>query len=369
MAGVRPFVRDDIPAVGDLFIEIFRKGGRVRRAALLDYFERVYFESPWYDSAIPSLVYEDRAGSPAGFFGVLPRPMRLHGKSLRAAVPGNLMIRPDGGTRGDALAALALVKEFLRGDQDLSFTDTASEDSRKLWERCGGTTVRLYSLRWVRPIRPFAFGLDSFVRKGSRIRSAAALTKPLCSLADLALRGMRGGPFGHGKPSCRTEPLQIEQIIERLSRLPHYSLVPHYEPTTFAWLLEMAASKRGHGELRSAMVVSDTGTLLGWFVYFLNTGGTCEVLQIVADTHTIDRVFGSLLEDAGRNGANALAGRLDPLFMNALSGSHCAFRFGQWALAHARDPRALEPFQTGYALFSGLEGEQWTRFVGDAFED
>ena len=47
MGRVRPLSRDDIPEVGDLFIQVFRQGARPSRERVLEYFEQVYFENPY----------------------------------------------------------------------------------------------------------------------------------------------------------------------------------------------------------------------------------------------------------------------------------------------------------------------------------
>ena len=368
MGRVRPLSRDDIPEVGDLFIQVFRPGARPSRERVLEYFEQVYFENPWYDPEIPSLVYDDGVGGLIGFLGVVARPMRLHRRPLRAAIPGSLMVRPGPPERTDPFAPLALVREFLQGQQDLALTDTASEDSRKIWERCGGVTSRLYSFRWLRPIRPFALALDTLRHRGGA-RAAAALARPLCRIADVAIRRTRIGPFRCAEHGCRVEELRVENAVERFSNLTHHSLVPAYDEATLDWLLRMAASKRGHGKLRSALVRDGSGSVLGWYIYYLKAGATSEVLQIVANPYTIDRVFSCLLEEAVRGGTNALVGRLDPLFMQELSRRHCLIRPAEWVLVHARDARILDPFRTGEALFTGLEGERWMRFMGDSFED
>ncbi len=56
---IRPFVKADIPQVADLCEKVF--GGRERATpqTLRAYFEAVFFNSPWYDDALPSLVYQD----------------------------------------------------------------------------------------------------------------------------------------------------------------------------------------------------------------------------------------------------------------------------------------------------------------------
>src|SRR5438046_196924 len=43
------------------------------------YFERIFFQNPWVDADLPSLVYEDETGRVGGFVGVVPRRMLFLG--------------------------------------------------------------------------------------------------------------------------------------------------------------------------------------------------------------------------------------------------------------------------------------------------
>ena len=55
---IRPFVKAAIPQVADLREKVF--GCRESRPQTLRaYFEAVFYISPWYDDALPSLVYQD----------------------------------------------------------------------------------------------------------------------------------------------------------------------------------------------------------------------------------------------------------------------------------------------------------------------
>src|SRR5690606_5035272 len=80
----------------------------------------------------------------------------------------------------DPLAGARLLKGFLDGPQDISFSETASEVSAQLWTRLRGVALPSYSLEWVRIIRPAGFA----VGVASRRSSLAGLFSPLARVVD-----------------------------------------------------------------------------------------------------------------------------------------------------------------------------------------
>ncbi len=365
MQRIRPFVSEDIPQVGDLFIAIFRSDQNVRRRSVLDYFEEVYFQNPWREADLPCLVYEGGKGEILGFFGVVPRRMTLNGQSILAAVGGNLMVRPDRSGKRNAFATIELIRRFMAGKQDLAITDTGADPTRRIWERVGGYTARLYSLHWSRPIRRLAYRLAAH-RKLSPI---LGLMRRCSSMANTALAPLRPPWMDTVPPGCCTQTLSIDELLQGLADVqPYYSLQPDYERESLSWLLEMAAGKKGHGELKRTEVRESSGRRLGWYIYYLNSSGTSRVLQLAARHNAIDRVFGCLVAEARRAGTDALTGRLDPRFMGELTRQGCALSANSWVLAHAKNPYLLDPLRNGDAFFTGLEGEWWMRFMEDSFE-
>ncbi len=80
-------------AVADLRRRTFRFSRWDSAEALQAYLKTAFLENPWYDEELPSLVYEESPGKIAGFLGVVPRPMVMHGKAIRAAVTTQFIIR------------------------------------------------------------------------------------------------------------------------------------------------------------------------------------------------------------------------------------------------------------------------------------
>ena len=154
---IRPFTPDDIPEVVDLHKRVF-PGNSFSPGELEVHFRRLFFENPWYDADLPSLVYQEQGDKICGFYGVIPRRMRMKGRPIRAAVSSQFMVDPSVRNR---LAAVELQSAFFAGPQDLSFTDGANEASRKIWEGLGGLTAFPYSVHWTRLLRPTRYFLGS----------------------------------------------------------------------------------------------------------------------------------------------------------------------------------------------------------------
>ena len=179
MDRIRAFRRDDIPQVLGLFRTAFLEGGKSVPAGLDTYFERVFFESPWYDEDLPSYVHLDAGGSIIAFVGVQPRPLVLRGRRLRAAVATKLMASP----AADPLAAVRLLSRAFAGPQDVLLSDLSTDAGRRIWEGLGGATALLFSLQWQRPVRPARHSLAWLHSRGVPGVITHCL-RPLGSVAD-----------------------------------------------------------------------------------------------------------------------------------------------------------------------------------------
>ena len=143
MATIRIFAEEDVPAAAALFGRVFSDIRWPSPAACESSFREVLFHNPWRDPELPSWVAEED-GRITGFAGVVPRRMALRGRPIRVAVGIHFMVDPD---RRHSLTALQLLKACFSGPQDLYLADAASDLSRHLWIRLGGTASLLYSLQ------------------------------------------------------------------------------------------------------------------------------------------------------------------------------------------------------------------------------
>ena len=354
MAAVRPFSPGDIPAVVQLFSRVYPDARWNSHGECEAYFHHIFFASPWTDPALPAWVAMDGARA-AGFIGVMPRPMRLRGRTLQAAVVTQLMVEQD---KRHGMVAAQLLRKALAGAQDLTISDGANETSRKMWEALGGLTSTLYSLQWRRLLRPLQSTLQRI--RSPHGRAAALLATPVAYLADAYAayhRSMR-------RPSSlREEPLHAATLLDGLASLErHFALSPQYNIEALEWLLGEARAKRRHGELQSRVLRDGGGAIVGWYLYYVN-GGTSKVLQLHAQQGAERAVLDHLFQDAWRRGSTAIEGRMEPRLARFLGERHCLFHStSMYALIQAREPQSLAALARGDAFFSRLEGEWWMRF-------
>lgn len=357
MAHIRPFTPADIPQVATLHRKVFRTADRADSdpRTYHAYFRRVFLDTPASDIEIPSLVYEDGDGKVLGFLGVVPRRMTVNGQHFRAAISSQFIVDP---ACRAGFVAVGLAKAFLNGRQDLSISDEASDISRKIWEGLGGTTSLWHSMRWTRPLRPARFAL-SFLRERYGMAPFAAAAEPFARLSDaIAARLARGRLYQDLPESSRQDEL-CETVF--LSLLPGFAgdrnLRMEYDARTYRWLIDLARQRRAGGHLCTA-IVRKTHTVMGWYVFHIGSDRTADVLQIAADPSTMPYVLDHLFAHAAKEGAIALAGRLEPRFLQSLSDKHCVFHLrGPWVLVNAKRPDLLRSFQAGDTFFSRFDGE------------
>ena len=355
MGMIRPFVRGDIPAAAALYERVARSGSHSPPSGLVDYFARTFFDYPWADTEIPSLVYEEDDGSIAGFLGSSVRRLVFDGRPIRLGVSGQLVTDP--GVRNRAVGAF-LMKAYMNGPQDLTVTDTASGTVRRIWEGIGGEAFAIGCLGWVRVFRPARLGADVLERRQARPRLARA-GQPLWSGADAAL-GLLARPVLRPPPTQRgeTEPLLPETLAQHVAAVTRSLRVrPAYEDESFGrWLLTAIAEV---DPVVVARVVRVDGRVRGWYVY-VTRGAVAHVLQIASDERVRDDIVDHLLYDAWSRGAAGVQGRVEMSFLECLSSRRCVFHTsGYLSLIHSRDAALLHAVQSGRALLTRLEGEWW----------
>jgi hypothetical protein len=351
------FVEDDIARVADLHRRVFNTTEAVagsRFDAYDRYLRDVFLRPEVGDHPIQSLVCDAGQGAIVGFLGLVPRRMRFGRQPILAAVCSQFIV--DSARRGQT--GLLMLKRCFQGPQDVSITDEANDATRTIWEWCGGSTAMLYSLHWMRPIRPVQFMLALASRRERWQSIAGAATRAAARIADAGIARLLGG-----RP---TQGVRAELDLDTLSAwLPEFtrerSLGPDYDHASLQWVLGRA--RRAYDHLRAAWVRGADARPAGWYLFSVDRARIAHVVQIGARPHTIDLVLDHLFDDAARHGAAALSGRLDPAFAQHLSDRHCVFRAeGQWTLVHARRPEIVEAVQRGDAFLTRLEGEWCLRF-------
>lgn len=357
MAGVRPLATGDIPAVAQLFARVYPRTHWNSPAECEAYFHQMFFANPWVEERLPSWVAMEGARA-VGFIGVMPRPMRLRGRALQAAVVTQLMVEQQ---KRHGVIAAQLLRKALAGPQQLSISDGANESSRKMWEALGGLTSTLYSLQWRRLLRP----AQSALQRASSLhgRAAALIATPVAVLADAYAAHYRA----LRRPSGLIEqPLEAGALLDGLERAAQrVALSPRYDGASLDWLLKQAGAKRRHGELHACLLREPGGAIAGWFLYYANAA-TSKVLQLHANAGAEQAVLDHLFQHAWRRGATIIEGRMEPRLAHVLGQRHCLFQStSAFALIQSRDAEVLGALARGDAFFSRLEGEWWMRFNGE----
>jgi GNAT superfamily N-acetyltransferase len=370
MERVRVLMEEDLSQVATLHCKVnAQSNGRSSSQAVEGYFREILFGNPWYDIDLPSWVYEED-GKIIGVLGVIPRRMSFQGSSLRVAVGCQFFVDPD---RRNSLAAFQLLKKHLGGAHDVALADGANRRVRRLWQKLGGETLSFYNLHWVRPLRPARtllalYSRFQFARVGNSTPSSLAsrFGGVLCDVVDAAVAPLVPKPE---QPSgeLKEEQLDTASLLLCLSEFTtRFPFRPEYEVRDLRWLLDQAAAKRRHGPLQRVLLRDTRRGIVGWYLYYLNSTGLSEVLQIGAREGSIDDVLNHLFDHASRHGAAALHGRMEPRFMQALSDRYCVFHGGgSNVLFHSRNPAATAALLAGDGFLTRLEGEWWLRFVGE----
>ena len=354
MDTIRPFQRDDIPAVVALYQEVFPATERSGSDDLESYFDLAFFGSPLLDDDAASLVYRNSNGEVLGFLGVQPRRLTIRGRTLRAAVCTKFMVSRRAGVNA---AAVNMLRHIFHRSLDVVLADLANDPARRLWEGLGGRTVLLGGLYWNRALRP----VRSLVSRISRRRPFNLLTfatGPLADVSDrvaarLALHRLPGPVVGH-----RVEELDLEALVTALPAVcRERPLRPDYDVPSLKWLLQVMSDANPGKTLRKQLVRNAQGEIVGWFLYFLERGGESHVVQMAASKRSAEAVLQMLLADAWSQGSVGVSGRWDAAFVGPLSTQRCALNHGPSMLVHSKQPDVLDAVLSGEAFLSRLEGE------------
>jgi hypothetical protein len=299
-----------------------------------------------------SLVHEEEDGRITGFLGVVTRDFTLAGRQLRAALSSQFVVDPEARRK---LVGVALLREFLNGPQDFSFTDEANEPSRKLWEMLGGSTIHLYSTHWNAPIRPAEFLLSRKQLPSDILRLLAS--RAVC-IADAAFARARHAHLKQYTSCLDAQPLDTKVLAALVSKQTRFTLKPTYSADVVRGYL--------NDRTRGAVLFHSNGKVAGWYIYDLDGRGVGEVLQIGCSNDNAVNVLAHLFQQALHDGAIILYGRLEPHFSEALPEHVSVLSRRQYRmLVHSRDPRIIDAMHSGNAFISRLEGEWPVRFRPD----
>jgi hypothetical protein len=360
---IRPFAREDVPKVAELWLRsvTIRHGTGPAETALERlgaYFDKFYFENPWTEEKLPSYVLEHGNGQIGGFIGLTPRRLLLDGRPILAAVSSGIAVDP--GLRRNGVG-LALRQRSFEGPQQLLFTDGASAAGRRLWEHAGGTRCLLYGAVWTRSLRPCGQALGKAMRRWGR---PVKILAPVSRLIDAALIRSSFRTYRLPPHATRCIDGSAEDLIALRTRFEAQpALARIYESAELDWILKETALATNRGILETRIVQDGHGEPIGWYVYFAKSGGVSEVMQIGAAPARMGDVFSDLCHVARQAGATGISGQMDARYLDALIDAGCKFHFPCSFYLHSTNARILQAIHSGDTNLSRLDGEWWTRYA------
>jgi GNAT superfamily N-acetyltransferase len=322
---------------------------------LAEYFERTFFDCPWADPEIPSLVYEDDRGRILGFVGSHVRRLRLDGHSIRVACGGQLVVDPE--ARRRAVGA-DLFRAYFSGPQDATITDGATESVRRMWQACGGETASLKSIAWTRVLRPMRFGGDQVLGR-LKLPTLSRRLRPLWTALDWLTFGLVANHFRPPEPRGSEELLTPHALLEHAPLVTKsVSCYPDYDEPFLGWLFQEMEAVKSRGTLVRSLVRNDRGQVVGWYVYYLQRS-VSQVMQVAAKKGAAGHVLDHLFHHAYVNGVAAVRGRLEAPLLASLSRQRCFFSSEGGALIHSRAPALLGALLSSLCLLARMDGEWW----------
>jgi hypothetical protein len=353
---IRALERVDLPEVAELYELVARSGRSDPPPGLAPYFERTFLDQPWADPDIPSLVHTDPDGRIVAFQGSSVRRARFDGRPIRIACAGPLVAHPE--ARHQAVGAL-LVRAYLAGPQDLTITDGATLQMGSIWTLLGGDMAHLQCIHWTRVLRPWRFATDRLVRARAP-KFAARHSVPMAAVDALTTRSVKffSGPSA---ANVRPDELTPSALVEYLPLVAdRVRLHVAYDQPYLEWLWRELAEVSTRGTLIARLIREPDGErALGWYVYFLQPGGTAQVLQIAAADRAVGLVIDHLLHHAWAGGAAAVQGRVEPRLLQWLAQRRCLMTYAGESLVHSRDQEILGAIASGGSLLTRLDGEWW----------
>jgi hypothetical protein len=347
MADIRALEPSDVPAVAALLrahMPDWALDEEILAATMLD--------SPWRDEETPSLVALGDGGEVIGFVGAQPRRMRFDGREIRGVCLSDLIVDP--GHRSGAPGALLLTR-LLSGPQELSWSDSTTDDVARLWRTVEGHVDHPRSLEFMLVLKPGAWA-RSIVSAGVRRQRVGRNLAPVPVLpAHAAGRMLKRAAPDPVAAATESETASAAAIVAELPGPPAGArLAVDWDEAALANKLEMVSRLSDGLECR---IVHARGRAIGWYAYLLRPGGVSRVLHVAAAGRVAAPVLDDLIAHATDAGTAVLAGRAEPHLEAALRERMAALGYGPQPVIRARDPELAATLATGDAVLTALDGE------------
>lgn len=353
---IRPLSYTDIKGVAKLSRQAFPGSADLTLDYLKQTIEKLYEQERYNVPAILPLVSRNADGEVDGFLGVATNTFLYKKENILVANCYHLMA--DKGARA-GLVPMKLLKKFMSGPQDLSFADGSIDLTRKLWSRMGGEAVLGQSIYYKVPLRPTSFLLRPALKK------IATPLKNILHLSgratDAAAGTLRVPIFHRPKPNFTLVPLSPKRLLQGLDNIRSgYSVFPRYDLLKIEQKFALIENEKRHGRLHKIALMDKEKSIIGWFIYYSNKGGVCEVIQAISISGREEDLFDTLTWHAYTMGGVELSGRLMPSQVGSPFSTKAFSMPGRmWTLIHSsRDDLKCE-IHSGRMFLSRLEGDLW----------
>jgi hypothetical protein len=346
-AGIRPFTPGDVPAVVAL-VRAHMEGWDLDERALVG----LMLDHPWADDELPSLVAEE-GGEIVGFVGVQARRMRMDGRSIRGVCCTHAVVAPD--RRGGAAGAL-LLSRVLKGPQDVTWADSATDPVARVYGIFGGDVDHVRACDWMLVLRPVRWAREIVVGSVRREPVSRRTFAPVGALpAQAAGRRFLARAFPAADPGLAGEDASAEKIAEHVSAVnTRLRVWVDHDAEQLSHLFRLVETFRGPLVHR---LVRRGDRPVGWYAYLLRRGGASRVLYLSALEHEVDGVLGELLAHARDQGSAVLTGRAEPHLHSALARRFAVLGYARQPTIRAKDPELAAALATSSSLLTRLDGE------------
>jgi hypothetical protein len=347
MAKIRPFARDDLPAVAAL-VDARLPGWRWGESLLVE----TLFDHPWADPDLPSFVALDERDEVVGFMGAQVRRMRLDDRMVRGVCCSHLVVVAD---RRAGLAGTLLVQRMLSGPQDLSWTDTATDGVVRMWRGFGGHLDYSRSCDWMLVLKPLRWA-GATLRARARRQGLGRWLIPVGAV-PIQAAGPRLLPRAFPAPptDVSAETATVDAIIAHLPALTReVRLRVDYDR---AHLDQQFAQVEAAAGPLVRRLVHRGGSPIGWYAYARLPSGVSRVLHLSALESETDAVVGELIEHARADGTTVLAGRAEPYLHRPLRHRFAVLGYARQPVFHTRNPEIRSLLTTSSSLLTVLDGE------------
>ena len=310
-------------------------------------------DHPWADEELPSLVAEE-GGEIVGFAGVQARRIRMDGRSIRGVCSTHGVVAPD--RRGGAVGAL-LLSRVLKGPQDVTFSDSATDTVARVYGILGGDIDHVRACDWMLVLRPVRWAREivaGSIRRGPTV-SRRTFAPVGAVPAQAAGRRFLARAFPAADPGLAGEDASAETIAEHVSAVnARVRVWVDHDAEQLAHLFRLVETFRGPLVHR---LVRRGDSPVGWYAYLLRRGGASRVLYLSALEREVDGVLGELLAHAREQGSAVLTGRAEPHLHSALSRRFAVLGYARQPTIRAKDPELAAALATSSSLLTRLDGE------------